>query len=354
MKTPLRKILMIGPVPPPVGGARVLFLNTVEYMDSLDGIDQKVIPLWNLNSALATKLITAFGIFIKVLFIGKKYNVISFWSSRTSMLYFGSVMRIAALILNKPLVFRLFGIGFDKSIHELPLIRKILTRFLFLSADMILLETQMAVDLMKAEFPTAKIALHTNYRRISDIAVKPRKQCRRFIYLGRVRKNKGILEIIEAAESITTEDLAVDIYGPFEGTLSQENFENCNTVKYCGIIDPANVSDLLSKYDALLLPTFYEGEGHPGAILEAYASGLPVIASNRQSITEIVDSSSGILIKPHDVDSLRDAMVKLINEPDFYQKLIRGALEKRQEFSLTRGVERFLSICDDLCKVQTE
>jgi glycosyltransferase involved in cell wall biosynthesis len=227
-------------------------------------------------------------------------------------------------------------------------------RFFLQSADMILLETQMAVNFMKVDFPSANIAVHTNYRKISDIAVTPHEQCRRFIYLGRVRKNKGILEIIEAAESIKTEDLVVDIYGPFEGDLSQEIFDNLNIVKYGGIIDPAVVSDLLSNYDALLLPTFYEGEGHPGAILEAYASGLPVIASNRPSIAEIVDESSGILISPRDFDSLRDAMIKLMSEPDFYHNLIRGALNKRQDFSLTRGVERFLAICDDLIEVQTE
>ncbi|RLD07171.1 MAG: hypothetical protein DRI65_05250 [Chloroflexota bacterium] len=348
MKEPVKQILMIGPLPPPVGGARVLFHNTVEYMETLDGIDLKVIPLWNRNSPMALKLLAAIRILIQVLFIGRRFEVISFWSSKSGMLYFSPLMRIASSILNKPLVFRLFGIGFDKPINELTLFNRILARFFFLSGDLILLETQIAVDLMKAEFPTANIAIHKNYRKVPGIEIMPRRQCRRFIYLGKIRKNKGILEIIEAAESLNTQNIIVDIYGPFEGDLSKDIFDNCRIVKYCGIIEPDNVADILNNYHALLLPTFYEGEGHPGAILEAYASGLPVITSNWQAIVEIVDGSSGILISPGNVESLRDAMIKLINGPDFYQKLIRGALKKRQEFSLISGVERFLTYCNDL------
>ncbi len=342
------KILMIGPVPPPVGGARVLFKSTVDYMDDLDEIEQTVLPLWSLNDHRIQKILIAFRLFFQVLFRGFRYDVISFWTSRNGMLYFGPFLRLISALTGTPLVIRLFGIGSSRLDTELNALERWLTRYIYKSLDLVLVETQAAVDQIKIDYPSARIALHKNYRMIPEQEVVPHQRCHRFIFLGKVREDKGILDIIEAAESMAVEDLVVDVYGPFEGGLSEETFANCQKVRYCGILSPDQVVDVISTYHALLLPTYYAGEGHPGAILEAYASGLPVIVSKRQTLMEIVDDSSGVLVPAQDPARLKEAMTRLVTDPDLYQRLANGAIKKRQEFGLPKGVEHFISYCRDL------
>ena len=326
----------------------MLFKSTVDYLDNLDEIEQTVLPLWSLNDHRIQKILIAIRIFLQVLFSGFRYDLISLWTSRNGMLYFGPLLRIVSVISGIPLVIRLFGIGSSRPATELNAIERGLTRYIYKTLDLVLVETQAAIDQIKVDYPLARIALHKNYRMVPEQEVLPHQRCHRFIFLGKVREDKGILEIIEAAESMAVEDLEVDVYGPFEGSLSEETFDNCRTVRYCGILSPDQVGDVLNSYHALLLPTYYEGEGHPGAILEAYASGLPVIVSNRQTLMEIVDDSSGMLIPAQDPASLKEAMSRLITDPDLYQKLAHGAIKKRQEFSLPKGVEYFISYCRGL------
>jgi glycosyltransferase involved in cell wall biosynthesis len=102
------------------------------------------------------------------------------------------------------------------------------------------------------------------------------------------------------------------------------------------------------KYDALILPTHYQGEGYPGVIIEAYCIGMPVICTNWQSLPEIVDVSSGILINPKDSESLYRAMQFLIENPTYYQRICKGAKDKAKLFYTEEWVEEFVSLCQKL------
>ena len=93
-------------------------------------------------------------------------------------------------------------------------------------------------------------------------------------------------------------NIIVDIFGPLDGQYTAEEIKSKGkgVVRYKGTLTPAQVYQELFNYHALILPTFYEGEGYPGVILEAYNCGMPVIATNWLSIPEIVDRNTGILI----------------------------------------------------------
>ena len=133
-----------------------------------------------------------------------------------------------------------------------------------------------------------------------------------------------------------------------DGNLTRSDFYGCRNVRYEGVINPQNVPQVIRQYDALLLPTHYEKEGYPGAILEAYEAGLPVIVSNWPTIREIVDESCGLLIKSQSVDELHQAMEKLKENPEFYRQLAQGAIYKREQFSLETGVDKFIDYCESV------
>jgi glycosyltransferase involved in cell wall biosynthesis len=108
------------------------------------------------------------------------------------------------------------------------------------------------------------------------------------------------------------------------------------------------VQQTLSKYDVLLLPTFYAGEGYPGAIIEAYSCGIPVIATAWRSIPEIVHKNSGILIPPHSSAALANAIDRLSDDAALYRSLSNGALAARDQFSSGHWQEQFVTLCERL------
>jgi len=104
----------------------------------------------------------------------------------------------------------------------------------------------------------------------------------------------------------------------------------------------------MRDYDALLFPTYWQGEGIPGVVLEAFQAGLPVITTDWRSIPELVDDSCGILVPPRDVDALEAAMQQLVSDSELYQQLSGGALRKASEFSAERWTAEFVRYCRSL------
>ena len=97
------------------------------------------------------------------------------------------------------------------------------------------------------------------------------------VFFSRVSEQKGIFEAIEAVSHLA-ELCDLDIYGPLhECSLDLQNIKN---VRYLGVLSSDEIQLRLSSYDLLLFPTYYPGEGFPGVLIDAFFSGITVIASN--------------------------------------------------------------------------
>jgi len=84
--------------------------------------------------------------------------------------------------------------------------------------------------------------------------------------------------------------------------LGKEFAENCSKGKV--------------RLAALLFPTYYEGEGMPGTIIDAFSAGLPVIASDWKYNTEIVSDNTGIIFKTGNISDLVRCLIELADYPD--------------------------------------
>jgi len=102
-----------------------------------------------------------------------------------------------------------------------------------------------------------------------------------------------------------------------------------------------DVARLLSVIDIFVLTSLCEGL--PNAILEAMASGLPVVATNAGGISEAVeDYKSGILIEPKNYKSISSAIIELLTDESLRQKMGRyGRQIAEQKFSLERMIKDY-------------
>nr|BCN22281.1 putative glycosyltransferase [Vibrio mimicus] len=103
-------------------------------------------------------------------------------------------------------------------------------------------------------------------------------------------------------------------------------------------------SDLKCLYSSAMIfayPSLYEGFGLP--IIEAMASGAPVITSNRGATSEI-SGGKAILVNPEDESDIAQAIIQLANQPDKRELLTTVGLEFVQQYQWSRTVERILEI----------
>lgn len=83
-----------------------------------------------------------------------------------------------------------------------------------------------------------------------------------------------------------------------------------NKVSFTGLLQGQALADVLSSGDFLVLSSNYENM--PVVILEALASGLPVVSTNVGGIKEMIDDTKGILVEPRNKEALAEAMIKMI------------------------------------------
>jgi len=112
-------------------------------------------------------------------------------------------------------------------------------------------------------------------------------------------------------------------------------------------VDDDRLRCLYTHAEALIFPSLYEGFGLP--VLEAMACGVPVIASNRASLPEVV-GTAGLLIDPDDPDGISAAVRRLRSEPGLRSTLVQRGLARAAGFRWGRTAAR---TCDVLYRVAT-
>ncbi|MBT8095886.1 MAG: glycosyltransferase family 4 protein, partial [Woeseia sp.] len=249
-----------------------------------------------------------------------------------------------------PLAVREFGNALDLDYEEMSGFFKWAIKTVF-RADRVLLETKSLMKYFEKTLPEAKCEWYSNSREISTATAATAatgRGARRFVFMGHVKADKGLNEILAASEALPFESCKIDVYGSLLDGFTEKNFENSPRVKYHGELTSEKVMPTLRQYDVVLLPTHLR-EGYPGTIIEAYAAGLPVIATRCGAIDEIVeDGVTGLLINPRDADALAEAMCKLSKDPEFFRRLSEGALLRAHDFSSTVWTQRFVEICNDI------
>lgn len=164
---------------------------------------------------------------------------------------------------------------------------------------------------------------------------KPFKLCT----FSRVMKEKGIEDAVNAVEEINKKYdetiFTLDIYGQID-TMQTEWFESLQSrflkdVSYKGLVPFDKSTDVLKNYYALLFPTYYEGEGFAGTLIDAMAAGVPIIASDWRYNSEIVqDNRTGFLIK--NSESLHEKLEFIKSNITLVNDMKKICIEEAKEY----------------------
>ena len=158
-------------------------------------------------------------------------------------------------------------------------------------------------------------------------------------------KSKNISGLLESLKII--DDKGIDFQCMLIGEgmdldLMKEkanNLQLINKVSFTGLLQGQALADELSSGDFLVLSSNYENM--PVVILEALASGLPVVSTNVGGIKEMVDDSKGILVEPRNKEVLAKAMIKMIETHNNYDaNYLRNSVIEKYGYE---SVGRFLS-----------
>jgi glycosyltransferase involved in cell wall biosynthesis len=138
--------------------------------------------------------------------------------------------------------------------------------------------------------PADKIRVKPNFVADPGRRQRPPSQSKTVLFVGRIVAEKGIQRLLEAWHALgpTSLELVVIGDGPLRGTLErQEQWQALPTVRFTGPLAREAVRRWMLRSRALVFPSLLY-EGQPMTVLEAFAAGLPVLASRQGGNAELL------------------------------------------------------------------
>ena len=174
--------------------------------------------------------------------------------------------------------------------------------------------------------------------------------------IGRLIEKKGFVELLLACEILRRrgQDFKVEIIGtgPWEELLQAQTkrLRLQEQVRFLGAQPQELVRESFRRATVFALPCIISGKGDrdgiPTVLMEAMASGTPVVSTSVSGIPELIESGKdGLLVPPNNPSRLADALNELLNAPALREKLTRAARAKIEErFSIDRSAKRLQTL----------
>jgi glycosyltransferase involved in cell wall biosynthesis len=172
--------------------------------------------------------------------------------------------------------------------------------------------------------------------------------------VARLVESKGIQNVIKALPAIaknTNRQIRYDIYGdgPFIKELKKlaDSLNVSGPVTFAGYTARERLAEKLSQHDLFVFPSFREGMSN--VVLEAMASGLPIVMTNCEGSDELIDGN-GIILPQDDgiVASLESALISLASDSARMRAMSQTGRRRAEEiFSIRATASRILELMED-------
>ena len=357
----MKRILMVGPVPPPTGGIASVVEDIVhselasefsfELFPRPDfelGIN-RTIPR---NIARVKQLVNFF-----VRLWRGNYYLIHIHSPDGAFASTTLFILLARLARTNMLV-HMHGTDWDEFYTRRSAFRRLYTWIGFrIAPRMVVLYSLWAENIRKL-CPTADVLVIRNLIHDQDLPQPAEVQQLKeklgltdehFVVLtiGYLGWRKGSFVILNAVPQVASQDPSVrfvlvgseEFPGQMAQLTQQADKENLAAwVTFTGEVERSKANLFYSLADVYLLPSFIEGM--PITIIEALRSGLPVISTRVGGIPDMIeDRVSGLLLNPGAPEEIAEAVLLLRRDPELRKKLAEGARRTFDDkFEFSRGI----------------
>ncbi|MEJ7637395.1 MAG: glycosyltransferase family 4 protein [Singulisphaera sp.] len=185
-------------------------------------------------------------------------------------------------------------------------------------------------------------------RRLGDLGRPPT-----LLFHGRVDARKGILDLLDASSALVDggRDLRLIVSG-----IGPDVAAVGDRVEMLGLGDRVELSgyasyggpDVYRRGDVFVSPTY--SEGFSNTILEAMASGLPIVSTRVVGVVDcLVDGENGLMVEPRDVDALAAAIARMLDDAPLRHRLAARALDEvRTLYSWPAVVRTIQGVYEDV------
>lgn len=175
------------------------------------------------------------------------------------------------------------------------------------------------------------------------------------LFVSTVQPRKNLIRLVEAFEAINDPGLLLVVVGksgwmsgPIERRLRESPL--ARQIRRLGHVSDADLPALYSAAEVFVLPSLFEGFGM--GVIEAMASGVPVVTSNDSSLTEVAGNAA-ILVDPRSVASIADG-IQEARSPENHSALRERGLARATQFSWQAAARQTLAVIeeayDDACR----
>jgi glycosyltransferase involved in cell wall biosynthesis len=216
--------------------------------------------------------------------------------------------------------------------HSSPLVKKLIDRSFHNAAAAIVLGECLRFNFEKWLPPEKIFVAPIGIEPLDSVPESaPRSSVITVLYLGNLIRDKGVFVLLEAAKIIAAK--RGDIHFVFGGAWFRAEDERAakefvtqngleKLIEFVGPVAGAAKWRLVSGSDILAFPTFYYYETMGLVLLEAMQAGLPVVATRRASIPEIIeDGVNGCLVEEQNPGDLAEKILNLVNNPALRQRM---------------------------------
>ncbi len=365
----MKRVLMVGPAPPPFGGIASVISDIVnsdlkeEY--SFDVFYRSDIPAGCFLDRNMIRL-RRFWAFLKQAKSGN-YDFAHIHSA--DLAFLGSILfALLAKACGLKVLMHMHGTDWDEFYSKAPTVRRLYTRVGFYLPDKIVVLYRRWLSNIKGLNPNADVRVIRNLIHkplpVTPLEVEALKrkvgiEPSDFVALtvGSVGWRKGSFDIVQAAPEAIREDpeiLFVLVGGGERPGEMQQVLEMVSErgltdrVRVIGEVERSKIPVFLRAAHVFLLPSYIEGM--PISIIEAMAHGLPVITTPVGGVPDMVtNQESGLLIPPGAPARIAETVIMLKKDPALRMRLAeagRRVFEKQFEFS--RGIEEIRDLYREL------
>ena len=354
-------VVMLGPLPPLVGGMASVMVNLRSSALS------RYCHLTVINNGKTTPegrpFLTGAKAQIRLLYqlvktiIKQRAKIVHIHTCSGFTFWRDCIHALIARLFGSRVILHIHGGGFIEFVDSQHYIGKLVIRMALSWVSRVIVLSSSWVSRLKPFAPQAKWRIVPNGVPIPPCIASIDQLQPTFLFLGNLGKQKGAEDLVRAAQIAIRKGFDGQILlagkettpgqsNTLERLINELNLQS--HVRLIGVISGETKVNVFKSADCFVLPS--HAEGLPMAMLEAMSYGLPVISTKVGSVPEVItDGVEGYLIEPGDIESLADRIFRLGQDVALRKRMGKAARERIERcYSLDVVVKRLIQVYEEI------